>query len=95
MSTIARTTQVNEQGYKEVSLDYRIARAAMLDAKDTSAQTGRIVCPMLDASRRKHFYGEMALQDTDSKSIEKWSDALELDDRLVKGWEPVVSTKRN
>ena len=78
MTIIERTIEVNDLGYKEVSMAYRIARAAMLDAQHTPIKEGRIVCPALEASRSKSFYKEMLLPDTDAHNIAKWAAALDL-----------------
>jgi YVTN family beta-propeller protein len=51
MSLVERKILTDAHGYREVSLDYRIARAAMLDTRGVGARTGRIACPGLDASR--------------------------------------------
>ncbi len=76
MPVIERTIDVNEDGYREVGLEYRVARAAMLDANRVAERTERICCPMLDACRSSAAYGEKALQATDSKALAKWSEAV-------------------
>jgi|GEM_PF-5816211 len=84
MTIIERTIEVNDLGYKEVSMAYRIARATMLDAKHTPFNKGRIVCPALEASRSKSFYKEMILPDTDAHNIAKWAAALDLPQNATK-----------
>ena len=76
MSMIERKLQTNDHGYQEVALDYRVARATMLDARKVGAKTGRITCPMLDASRTDSAYGQMALPGTRGKDLKAWADAL-------------------
>lgn len=76
MSVIERNIQTNVHGYQEVALDYRVARAAMLDARGVGAKTGRITCPMLDASRTDSAYGQMALPGTRGKDLRAWANAL-------------------
>ncbi len=76
MSVIERNIQTNVHGYQEVALDYRVARAAMLDARGVGAKTGRITCPMLDASRTDSAYGQMALPGTRGKDLKAWASAL-------------------
>lgn len=76
MPIVERRLETNEHGYLEVALDYRIARAAMLDASRVSERTGRIGCPMLDASRTEAAYGRMALPGTEAKDLKVWADAL-------------------
>jgi hypothetical protein len=67
---------MDSNGYREVSLEYRIARAKILDARQANARTGRIACPGLDASRSDFAYGRLALSGTNSKDLKAWSDAL-------------------
>ncbi len=76
MPAIKRSTQTNIHGYREVSLDYRIARSAALDAKQIGAKTGRIACPMVEASRSESAYGRMALAATDKKHLDEWTRAI-------------------
>lgn len=76
MSLVERKILTDARGYREVTLDYRIARAAMLDARGLGARTGRIACPGLDASRSDHVYGRFALPGTQAKDIDAWGDAL-------------------
>ena len=76
MPTIKRRTQTHVNGYQEVSLDYRIARAAALDAKQVGAKTGRIACPMVEASRSNSAYGQKILAATDKKYLNKWTKAI-------------------
>jgi hypothetical protein len=44
----------------------------------------RIVCPMVDASRRTEAYGQKALPGTESSNLEQWADALGLTEEGVK-----------
>jgi hypothetical protein len=74
MTRVERKVLTDAHGYREVALDYRIARAAMLDG--VSARTGRIACPGLDASRSDHAYGQFALPGTGAKDLKAWADAL-------------------
>jgi hypothetical protein len=76
MSLVGRTFLTDPYGYREVALDYRIARAAMLDAGGVSVRTGRIACPGLDASRSVQAYGQSALPGTTGKDLKAWADAL-------------------
>jgi hypothetical protein len=76
MSQVERKVLTNAHGYREVALDYRIARAAMLDSRGVSARTGRIACPGLDASRSDQVYGQFALPGTQAKDLKAWADAL-------------------
>lgn len=76
MSLVERKILTDAHGYREVALDYRIARAEMLDKRGVSARTGRIACPGLDASRSDHAYGQVALPGTKAKDLKAWSDAL-------------------
>lgn len=99
MSNIKRKVYVRKDGYKEVAINYRKARAAILDAKKVGHRSGRIVCPMVEASRNKSFYPEMLLGETTSKGIEIWSEALQIDSQLVKAIAflsgPLVNAPRN
>jgi hypothetical protein len=83
-SLVKRKVLTDAHGYREVALDYRIARAAMLDARGASARTGRIACPGLDASRSELAYGKFALPGTKAKDLEAWSDALGVNSRGIK-----------
>lgn len=76
MAMTPRTVQINAQGYREVSLAYRRARAAALDARGVGAADGKIACPMLEASRSESAYGAMALASTDRRGLNVWSDAV-------------------
>jgi len=76
MSLVERTILTDSHGYREVALDYRIARAAMLDTRRVGARTGRIACPGLDASRSDQAYGQSALPGTTAKDLKAWADAL-------------------
>ena len=76
MSLVERKILTDAHGYREVALDYRIARAAMLDARGVSTRTGRIACPGLDASRSNQAYGQFALPGTTGKDLKAWADAL-------------------
>jgi hypothetical protein len=76
MSLVERTILTDPYGYREVALDYRVARAAMLDAAGVSARTDRIACPGLDASRSAQAYGQSALPGTTGKDLKAWADAL-------------------
>jgi len=79
MPTIKRTTQTNIHGYREVSLDYRQSRAALMEANHVSSKTGRIACPMVDASRSESAYGQMAMAGTNKKHLDEWSKAIGID----------------
>lgn len=76
VSLVERKILTDAHGYREVALDYRIARAAMLDTHRVGARTGRIACPGLDASRSDQAYGQFALPGTKGKDLKAWSDAL-------------------
>jgi len=76
MTSVPRTTQTNAHGYLEVSEDYRRARASALNLCNVAELSGKIACPMLEASRSTNAYGEMALAVTDSKRLDEWSEAL-------------------
>jgi hypothetical protein len=76
MTLVERRILTNADGYREVALDYRIARAEMLDTRGISARIGRIACPGLDASRSDHVYGQFALPGTEAKDLKAWADAL-------------------
>jgi hypothetical protein len=76
MSLVERKIVTDAHGYREVTLDYRIARAAMLDARGVGGRTGRIACPGLDASRSGPAYGQVALPGTEAKDLKAWADAL-------------------
>ena len=52
MALVQRKILTDAHGYREVTLEYQIARAAMLDSRGVSAGTGRIACPGLDAAKR-------------------------------------------
>jgi len=76
MPLVKRTIRTDAHGYREVDLEYRIARASMLDARGASGMTGRIACPGLDASRSERVYGQAALPGTKAKDLKAWADAL-------------------
>jgi hypothetical protein len=84
MSLVEREIRTDAHGYREVTLDYRIARAAMLDARGLGARTGRIACPGLDASRSDHVYGQFALPGTKANDLGAWADALGLNSTSLK-----------
>jgi hypothetical protein len=84
MSLVERKILTDAHGYREVALDYRIARAAMLDTREVSARTGRIACPGLDASRSDYAYGQFALPGTKGKDLKAWSDALDVNSIGIK-----------
>jgi hypothetical protein len=73
---VERKILTDARGYREVALDYRVARAAMLEGRGLSGKTGRIACPGLDASRRDDAYGQFALPGTKAKDLKAWADAL-------------------
>lgn len=76
MHQLERVVLTDANGYREVSLAYRIARAEMLEARGAATRTGRIACPGLDASRSALVYGRPALPSTAAKDLKFWSDAL-------------------
>lgn len=76
MALIERMVETDACGYRQVTLDYRVARAAMLDAAGASKRTGRIACPGLDASRSDIAYGGCALPGTTGADLDAWSKAL-------------------
>ncbi|OHV17212.1 hypothetical protein BK022_06920 [Methylorubrum extorquens] len=76
MHQLERIVLTDENGYREVTLPYRIARAGMLDTRGADARSGRIACPGLDASRNNIVYGRPVLPGTEAKDLEKWSSAL-------------------
>lgn len=76
MAQVERIVETDARGYREVSLAYRIARAAMLDAVGAGARTGRIACPGLDASRSEVAYGRCALPGVKAADLDAWSGAL-------------------
>jgi hypothetical protein len=84
MSPIERRILTDARGYREVTLDYRRARAAMLDVRAVGARTGRIACPGLDASRSDAVYGRPALPGTKAKDLKAWADALEINSTGIK-----------
>jgi hypothetical protein len=75
---VQRTVAPNPQGYLEVNLEFRIARALSLEAEKVDARTNRIYCPVLDASRTSSAYGMMALPSTNQAGLDAWSKALGL-----------------
>jgi hypothetical protein len=84
MALIERSIETDACGYRQVTLGYRIARAAMLDAAGASKRTGRIACPGLDASRSDIAYGRCALPGTTSADLEAWSRALGVNSAGIK-----------
>jgi hypothetical protein len=76
MHVLERTIVTDAFGYRQVSLEYRIARAHMLDLRRTGTRAGRIACPGLDASRNPSAYGMNALRNGKSASLKEWADAL-------------------
>jgi len=72
MSVIERRVFTSDDGYQEVSLSYRVARAARLETPGD----GRIACPMLDASRSKVAYQQLALPGTRGRDLKVWADAI-------------------
>lgn len=79
MKTIRREVRTNYQGYKEVTSNYRKARAAAMETLRLGELGDRIACPMLDASRRSDAYGSMALLNTDSAGLKIWANTIEID----------------
>ncbi len=76
MPIVDRNVHTNTNGYREVSLEYRIARAVELDSRQVSERTNRIACPMLDACRNSATYGEQVLAATDKKHLTAWAEAV-------------------
>lgn len=71
---IQREVVVNGMGYKEVSLDFRVARAKACEAQSIHSKKNRNVCPVLDASRRDDSpYGKQALPSCTKQGMEEWS----------------------
>jgi hypothetical protein len=85
MPVVKRQIEENAQGYQEVTLEFRAARAAKLEARGVHLRTGRNRCPMVDASRTALTYGHKALPDTDRKALARWARALGLMPAPVKG----------
>lgn len=73
-----RRVVTNEDGYVEVSLDFRITRASALENASIGSKTDRITCPVLDASRRDDTYGKKALPTTDEAGLNRWAEALQI-----------------
>lgn len=76
MRIVQRVIEKNIDGYREVSLDFRVARAAHLEARGVNLRTGRNRCPMIDASRTELVYGHKALPRTDRRALARWAKAL-------------------
>lgn len=76
MQIVQRRIETNIHGYREVSVAFRMARAAKLEARGVHLRTGRIRCPMLDASRTELVYGQKALPRTDKNGLTRWAKAL-------------------
>lgn len=78
MPIIERQIETKPDGYREVSVEFRAARAAKLEARGVHLRTGRIRCPMLDASRTDLSYRHKALPSTDKNGLRRWAKALGL-----------------
>ncbi|PRP96577.1 hypothetical protein ENSA5_36530 [Enhygromyxa salina] len=76
MPMTPRQIETNYHGYREVSIAFRIARAMKLEARGVHLRTGRIRCPMVDASRTELVYGHKALPATDKHALARWAKAL-------------------
>lgn len=86
MSTgVKRTVQTNANGYREVDLEFRKARALALEAAEVHNRPNRLVCPVLDAARSSGAYGAKPLKSTDEKGLDAWSDGLGLDRSAIAG----------
>lgn len=85
MRIVQRQIETNAQGYREVSVEFRAARAAQLEMRGVHLRTGRNRCPMIDASRSALTYGHKALPRTDKKALARWARALELTPGPLKG----------
>lgn len=72
-----RTTHTTNEGYQEVTLPYRQARAQALQHQNME-QAQRIVCPMVDAARRVEAYGQKTLPGTRGRDLKQWAKALDL-----------------
>jgi hypothetical protein len=80
---VQRSIASNAHGYREVNLEFRIARALALEADKVDVKKDRIRCPVLDASRSTSAYGMMALATTDQAGLDQWSEAWELPESAV------------
>jgi hypothetical protein len=97
---VQRSIVTNAHGYREVNLEFRIARALALEADKVDAKKDRIRCPVLDAARSSSAYGMMSLPTTDQAGLDQWSEALELSKPAVETiaymsgpWYSIVSNK--
>ena len=84
MSKIKRSTQINQNGYREVIPSYRLFRANQLDKKQVGDKGGRLVCPMIDAARSRNAYGHPFLQGLKSSDLEKLANVLGVSSFLLK-----------
>ncbi|MGH1338453.1 MAG: hypothetical protein ACRBFS_20225 [Aureispira sp.] len=84
METPIRSIETNDQGYKEVNLAYRIHRAALLDEREIGSRTNRLVCPMVDAARRKDAYGQQFLPGLEGEDLAQWAKALGVNSLAMK-----------
>eukprot|EP00980_Cylindrotheca_fusiformis_P007145 scaffold1501_cov130-Cylindrotheca_fusiformis.AAC.14 len=82
MPTAKRTiVEIVGLGYKEVSLEFRIQRAKVVQ-ENASHTDNRLRCPVLDASLRSDIYGLKALPSTDRKGLEQWCKGLGAEDQV-------------
>jgi hypothetical protein len=81
---VERTVAANAQGYLEVNLEFRIARAEALEADKVDARKDLNRCPVLDASRKTSAYGMMALPSTDQAGLDQWIEALKLPKHIIR-----------
>ena len=71
-----KETQLNSHSYTEVTLNYRIYRAQILDAKNIAAKANRHVCPMVEAGRSNDAYGKMFMNDLTGRGLTDFAKAL-------------------
>ena len=79
MSSIKRVVETAPNGYKEVSLQFRKARAEAHEKAQLHERTERIPCPMIDAARTKGSYGKCPMATTDIEGMTEFSNALKID----------------
>lgn len=79
-SFIKRAVETHSSsGYKQVSLEFRKARAEALEKAKIHERKERIHCPVLDAARNDRTYGKCPMHTTDQDGMDQFARAIKAD----------------
>ena len=76
MSLVERIISTDVRGYREVALNYRIARAAMLETRGSSAALAASPVLVLTRHEANSPMGDRLWRETKAKDLDAWSGAL-------------------